>query len=254
LGEHKWNELFSVTSAVLDAVAKLSNAKFVLGPASGITTAILRSELPETRNVDIDSQGLTRTRETHESFIVNLTRNTLRKIAPPSPRGIANRIRILHFFLSCMNLNKGVTNVSVKSKQTRGCGDYGCVGREAVIETVSGIAQQCDGIRCDMAMLLLNNIFERTWGVNDYWKTVIPAIKLRHPEFKFIAEAYWDLEWELQQQGFDFCYDKKLYDRMEHGAPESVRQQSPTRTTPNTPETASFDDESLSFATITIGI
>ena len=59
--------------------------------------------------------------------------------------------------------------------------------------------------------------------VNDYWTTVIPAIKGRHPEFRFIAEAYWDLEWELQQQGFDFCYDKKLYDRMEHGPAENVR-------------------------------
>jgi glycosidase len=103
--------------------------------------------------------------------------------------------------------------------------------RKAVIETVSEIAQQCDGIRCDMAMLLLNNIFERTWGtragekpINDYWSTVIPTVKSKHGEFKFIAEAYWDLEWELQQQGFDFCYDKKLYDRMEHGDPESVRQ------------------------------
>ena len=73
-----------------------------------------------------------------------------------------------------------------------------------------------------MAMLLLNNVFERTWGaragekpVNDYWRTVIQAIKRKHGEFRFIAEAYWDLEWELQQQGFDFCYDKKLYDRME---------------------------------------
>ena len=36
--------------------------------------------------------------------------------------------------------------------------------RQAVIETVSGIAAQCDGVRCDMAMLLLNQIFERTWG------------------------------------------------------------------------------------------
>ena len=103
--------------------------------------------------------------------------------------------------------------------------------RAAVIETISGIAQQCDGIRCDMAMLVLNNIFERTWGVragekpfNDYWRTVIPAVKGKHPQFRFIAEAYWDLEWELQQQGFDFCYDKKLYDRMEHADPESVRQ------------------------------
>jgi Alpha amylase, catalytic domain len=103
--------------------------------------------------------------------------------------------------------------------------------REAVVETVLEIAQQCDGIRCDMAMLLLNNIFERTWGsragekpVHDYWTTLIPAIKGKYPEFRFVAEAYWDLEWELQQQGFDFCYDKKLYDRMAHSDPESVRQ------------------------------
>ncbi len=103
--------------------------------------------------------------------------------------------------------------------------------RTAVIETISEIAEQCDGIRCDMAMLLLNTIFTGTWGAragekpfNDYWRMVIPAIKGKHSEFRFIAEAYWDLEWELQQQGFDFCYDKKLYDRMEHADPESVRQ------------------------------
>ncbi len=102
--------------------------------------------------------------------------------------------------------------------------------RQAAIETVSEIAGQCDGVRCDMAMLVLNQIFERTWGaragprpVDDYWATVIPAVKERHPGFRFIAEAYWDLEWELQRQGFDHCYDKKLYDRMEHGDAESVR-------------------------------
>jgi len=102
--------------------------------------------------------------------------------------------------------------------------------RQAAIETISEIAEQCDGIRCDMAMLVLNAIFERTWGGragstpdDDYWTTVIPAIKGRYPEFRLIAEAYWDLEWELQQQGFDFCYDKKLYDRMEHGPAENVR-------------------------------
>jgi hypothetical protein len=102
--------------------------------------------------------------------------------------------------------------------------------RKAVVDTLSEIAGQCDGVRCDMAMLMLNSIFERTWGAragvrpsDDYWATVIAAIKATHREFKFIAEAYWDLEWELQQQGFDFCYDKKLYDRMEHGDAESVR-------------------------------
>jgi Alpha amylase, catalytic domain len=102
--------------------------------------------------------------------------------------------------------------------------------RKAVIETVSSIAAQCDGVRCDMAMLLLNEIFERTWSnrsvprpSTEYWAEVISAIKKAHPEFKFIAEAYWDLEWDLQQQGFDFCYDKRLYDRLEHDNAESVR-------------------------------
>ena len=102
--------------------------------------------------------------------------------------------------------------------------------RAAAIDTLADIAAQCDGVRCDMAMLMLNNIFERTWGaragarpVSDYWTTVIPATRAKYREFRFIAEAYWDLEWELQQQGFDHCYDKKLYDRMEHGDPESVR-------------------------------
>jgi hypothetical protein len=102
--------------------------------------------------------------------------------------------------------------------------------RQAVIQTVTSIAEQCDGIRCDMAMLMLNPIFERTWGgragqrpATEYWIELISAIKKKHPRFLFIAEAYWDLEWELQQQGFDFCYDKKLYDRLEHSNAESVR-------------------------------
>jgi hypothetical protein len=102
--------------------------------------------------------------------------------------------------------------------------------RQAATDTVSGIAAQCDGIRCDMAMLLLNTIFERTWGgragqrpPTEYWGDVIPATKSAHPNFLFIAEAYWDLEWELQQLGFDFCYDKRLYDRLEHETAESAR-------------------------------
>lgn len=102
--------------------------------------------------------------------------------------------------------------------------------RKAVLDTVSSIAEQCDGIRCDMAMLMMNNIFVRTWSSKvgekpseDYWPALIPAIKSKFPGFLFIAEAYWELEWFLQQQGFDFCYDKKLYDRMEHGDAENVR-------------------------------
>ncbi len=102
--------------------------------------------------------------------------------------------------------------------------------RQAVVDTISNIAALCDGIRCDMAMLLLNAVFERTWGkragdrpAKEYWNAVIPAIRKTYPDFLFLAEAYWDLEWELQQQGFDFCYDKRLYDRLAHDSAESVR-------------------------------
>lgn len=102
--------------------------------------------------------------------------------------------------------------------------------RKAVVETMANIAEQCDGVRCDMAMLVLNGVFERTWGsragarpATEYWTELIPTTKQGHPDFLFIAEAYWDLEWELQQKGFDFCYDKKLYDRLVQGNAESIR-------------------------------
>ena len=102
--------------------------------------------------------------------------------------------------------------------------------RRAMIDTVAGLADQCDGIRCDMAMLMLNDVFERTWGaragprpLTEYWADVIGAVRAHHPQFRFIAEAYWDLEWTLQQLGFDFCYDKRLLDRLEHDDAESVR-------------------------------
>ena len=102
--------------------------------------------------------------------------------------------------------------------------------RQEVIKTLSDIAGQCDGVRCDMAMLLMNTIFERTWGkrvgqrpATEYWVDVISAIKRVRSDFLFMAEAYWDLEWELQQQGFDYCYDKRIYDRLEHDPGENVR-------------------------------
>lgn len=102
--------------------------------------------------------------------------------------------------------------------------------RKAAVDTVNSIADQCDGMRCDMAMLLMNPVFERTWGARagarpatEYWPDLITAVRKRHPQVLFIAEAYWDLEWDLQQQGFDYCYDKRLYDRLEHNAAETVR-------------------------------
>jgi hypothetical protein len=104
-----------------------------------------------------------------------------------------------------------------------------CV-RDAVTETLDDIANQCDGVRCDMAMLMLNETFEYTWGSlagprpsSDYWIDVIPRVKEKHPSLIFIAEAYWDREWDLQKQGFDFCYDKRLYDRLRQDNANSIR-------------------------------
>ncbi len=102
--------------------------------------------------------------------------------------------------------------------------------RLAAAGTLDAIARQSDGVRCDMAMLVLDDVFGRTWGARvgprpaiDFWAEVIPAVRARHPGFLFVAEAYWDLEWELQQLGFDFCYDKRLYDRLVYDVPEEVR-------------------------------
>jgi hypothetical protein len=102
--------------------------------------------------------------------------------------------------------------------------------REAAVETLRSIAQQCDGVRCDMAMLLISDVFERTWRGRSgprpreqFWREIIARVRSYHPAFCFVAEAYWDLEWELQQQGFDYCYDKRLYDRLIHETAQTVR-------------------------------
>lgn len=103
--------------------------------------------------------------------------------------------------------------------------------REAHIRVLTAIAQRCDGVRCDMAMLLCNEVFARTWGERagaapeeEYWTEVIGAVKTGHPGFTFIAEAYWDMERALQRQGFDYCYDKRLYDHLVDGDVAAVRR------------------------------
>ena len=78
------------------------------------------------------------------------------------------------------------------------------------------IARQCDGVRCDMAMLVLPDVFERTWGIAPRPSGHEPRRRsaTEVPGFLFMAEVYWDLEWTLHQQGFDYAYDKRLYDRL----------------------------------------
>jgi hypothetical protein len=108
--------------------------------------------------------------------------------------------------------------------------------REASISELGRIADRCDGVRCDMAMLLQPQIIGKTWGDrsrpvdgsppldNAFWPEAIDSVRRRHPGFTFLAEVYWDMEWELQQAGFDYTYDKRLYDRLAAQAATPVRE------------------------------
>lgn len=87
------------------------------------------------------------------------------------------------------------------------------------------IARQCDGVRCDMAMLVLPDVFERTWGRRAplFWPDATRCVRDQVPGFLFMAEVYWDREWTMLQQGFDYAYDKRLYDRLRDGHATAVR-------------------------------
>jgi hypothetical protein len=91
--------------------------------------------------------------------------------------------------------------------------------REAVLGELQAVARRCDGVRCDMAMLLLRDVFAATWKEfpatapapeAEFWAEAIA--RTRRADFLFVAEAYWDLEPRLQALGFDFTYDKRLTD------------------------------------------
>lgn len=106
--------------------------------------------------------------------------------------------------------------------------------RAAQRQVVTAMATLCDGLRCDMAMLPLPDVFQATWGktalevpgiapdTTDYWPPLIMAARESSPGFIFLAECYWDREWDLMGQGFDYCYDKRLYDRLARGSAEDV--------------------------------
>jgi len=105
--------------------------------------------------------------------------------------------------------------------------------RSSLQNVLTTMAEQCDGVRCDMAMLVLNEVFRRTWGdrvlrgaqgaAGEFWEEAIAAVRERHPRFLFLAEVYWGLEAKLHSLGFDFTYDKSLYDHLRHGNASQVR-------------------------------
>jgi hypothetical protein len=100
------------------------------------------------------------------------------------------------------------------------------IAQEAIIGELLRIADRCDGVRCDMAMLVLPDVFERTWGRRAplFWPEATRRVRERTPGFCFMAEVYWDLEWTMLQQGFDYAYDKRLYDRLRDRHARPVRE------------------------------
>jgi hypothetical protein len=98
--------------------------------------------------------------------------------------------------------------------------------QEAMLGALLSVAGQCDGVRCDMAMLVLPEVFERTWGRRPppFWARAIQRVRKDVSEFCFMAEVYWDLEWTMMQEGFDYAYDKRLYDRLREGHARLVRE------------------------------
>lgn len=104
--------------------------------------------------------------------------------------------------------------------------------REAMTRLLRSVADKCDGVRCDMAMLVLTDVFDTTWShvpadasraTGEFWHDAIDQVRREVPGFLFLAEAYWDLEGRLCDLGFDYAYDKKLYDLVVHDRPWDVQ-------------------------------
>jgi glycosidase len=92
--------------------------------------------------------------------------------------------------------------------------------RRAMTRVFLDVARRCDGLRCDVAMLVLEDVLERTWGrlpapePGDFWTEAIGALRRNGEDVVLIAEAYWGSEPRLIGLGFDFAYDKGLYDAL----------------------------------------
>jgi hypothetical protein len=103
--------------------------------------------------------------------------------------------------------------------------------RDLVVSQVLQVMELCDGVRCDVTMVMLGKIFEGTWSgyveearpEEELWTEVLRHARAKNPSFVFIAEVYWGLEWEVQELGFDYTYDKVLYDRLLESTTSDVR-------------------------------
>lgn len=98
--------------------------------------------------------------------------------------------------------------------------------RKRMIRVLKQISEFADGVRCDMAMLVLRDYIRRQWYPlasddwfdrqmpREFWLEAINEVKAAQPDFSFIAESYWDKEPQLLELGFNLVYEKKLYDAL----------------------------------------
>ena len=106
--------------------------------------------------------------------------------------------------------------------------------RKLMINKLKRVASLADGIRCDMAYLMINDYFEGSWKTEltswgytkpttEFWADAIKAVKSSYPSTLFLAEVYGDYYKNLIEQGFDYTYDKELLDRFKSGHLDNIR-------------------------------
>ncbi len=93
----------------------------------------------------------------------------------------------------------------------------------AMKDTLVEISPLCHGFRCDMAMLVMKEVFIKTWEEcliqgatvdEEFWPLVTRKSSPTPGPMIWVSEAYWGLEEELLRQGFGFVYDKTFYDAL----------------------------------------
>lgn len=159
---------------------------------------------------------------THPHRYVTATLEQFRK-APREFRAVESNPDVGPIYIACGRDPffppwTDVAQLNYFSEETRG----------AMIRQLAGIAERCDGVRCDMAMLLLDDVFARTWGAlvgrsdppGEFWSEVREEL----PDLLLVGEIYWDLEPRLQRLGFSYTYDKRFYDALVRADAGAVRR------------------------------
>ena len=99
--------------------------------------------------------------------------------------------------------------------------------RQFMKQNLLTVLKYADGARCDMAHLILNDVFGNTWKEEltawgyskpstEFWAYAFKEAKQKYPDAILLAEVYEDWEiTKLHELGFTYCYDKALLDKLE---------------------------------------